>query len=164
MKKIINLKLAALTILLALAAMPLSAQRGGGEGRGDRQNQDQMGGDRQGQNQGQRQQMTEASVKERVVRLAKALECTEEQKKKLTDYEVAQFKKTQKEREQYIGDRDAMRKYMQGQIKLRDEEYAKILTDDQMKKYNEMMEERRQQRPGGSRDQDSDVKRDRGRE
>ena len=163
MKNIINLKLASIAILLALSAMPLLAQQGRGTGRGDQQTggQDRRPGQEQGQ--GQRQQMTEASVKERTTKLAETLECTDEQTKKLLEYEVAQFKKTKKERENFNGDRDAMRSYMQEQRRLSEKKYAEILTPEQLKKYQKYMEQRRQQRPGDSQQKSTDGQRSRGR-
>lgn len=154
-----KLKLPALMILMALTAMPLFAQQERGQGRPEGQSRENM----QRQDQRQRTPRTEASVKERVAKLAEILECTDEQKKKMTEFEIAQYKKTQKEREKFSGDREAMRSYMQAQRKLSNEKYAEILTPEQMKKYNKLLEKRRPQQPGRSSDQNSSDQRSRGR-
>ena len=154
-----KLKLSALMILMALTAMQLFAQQGRGQGRPEGQSRENM----QKPDQRQRQPMTEASVKERVAKLAKTLECTDDQKKKLTEFEIAQYKKMQKERGKFSGDREAIRTYMQAQSKLSNEKYTEVLTPEQMKKYNKLMEERRQQRPVRSGDQNSGDQRSRGR-
>ncbi|MCF8381739.1 MAG: hypothetical protein K9H49_19355 [Bacteroidales bacterium] len=149
MKNSINFRSTTIILLLALSAVPLVAQPPSRQG--------------QGQEQGQRQPVTEASVKERVIKLSKTLECTDEQQKKLLEYEVAQYKTGQKEREKFAGDREAMQSYMQEQRKLREKKYEEILTPEQLKKYNQMMEERRQQRPEGSQSQGAEGQRSRGR-
>lgn len=145
MKNLINLKSALVVAFFAVTSMPLLAQQG----------------DRDRPAPPQRQAMTEASVKERTIKLSENLGCTDDQQKKLLDFELAQFKANQAQREKFEGDREAMRSYMQEQRKLRDEKYAEILTPDQLKKYNQMMEERRQQRSSGS--QSSEGQRSRGR-
>ena len=124
-------------MLLALTAIPLFAQPG------------------QGQGPGQGRQMTQEDVKERVGRLTESLGCSDVQKKKILDFELQQYNKGQTERQKFAGDREAMREYMQKQRKLRDEKYTEILTEDQMKKYIQIQEERRQQRQGQSPGQDS---------
>jgi len=165
MKNTIKFKSAAIILLFALSAMPLLAQPPNRQGTGDRQGQGQgqRQGQGQGQGQGQRQEMTEASSKERAVKLAESLGCTDEQKKKLVDFEVEQFKKFQQDREKMAGDREAMRANFMEQRKIREEKYAEILTPEQLKKYNQMMEERRQQRPEGSQSQGAEGQRSRGR-
>ncbi len=153
MKKIINLKIALLMMFLAFFAIPLFAQSGQGQGRG-------QGG---GQGQGQRRQMTEQDVKDRVVRLSESLECSDVQEKKILDFELGQYKTAQVERQKLSGDRDAMRAYMMKQRDVRDKKYAEILTKDQLKKYNELMEERRNQRQRQSEGGSSEGQRGRGR-
>ena len=132
------MKTSVLMILLALFMMPLLAQPpGGGQGRG------------QGQGQG-RGQMTEEDIKQRVDNLAETLECTDQQKEEILDYEIEWNRKMQTERAKMQSggdfDREAFRARMQEQRKLKDEKYKEILTDVQMVKYNQLMEERMQQR------------------
>ncbi len=89
--------------------------------------------------------MTEDDVRVRVERLSDSLQMTPDQKKQIMDFELASYKKMQAERENAAGDREAMRSFMMEQRQKRDARYAEVLTPDQMKKYNEMMERRRQQ-------------------
>ena len=136
MKRIIIMKTSVLMILLSLFMMPLLAQPpGGGQGRG------------QGPGRGQ---MTEEDIKERIDNLAETLECTDQQKEKLLEYEIAWNRKMQTERAKIQSsgnfDREAFRARMQEQRELRDEKYKEILTDAQMIRYNKLREERMQQR------------------
>ena len=134
----INLKVASLMILLALFMLPLFAQERPGEGHGQGQGHGQWGG-----------QMSEENVKQRVDNLAETLECTDQQKEKILAYELDWYRKMQTERQKMMdggGDREAMQAKMQEQRKLKDEKYAEVLTEAQMKKYNQLMEERMQQR------------------
>ena len=153
MKRIINLKIASLMMLLGFFAIPLFAQPGGGQGQGRGQ-----GG---GQGQDQRRQMTEQDVKDRVARLSESLECSDEQETEILEFDLEQYKTAQVERQKLSGDREAMRAYMMKQRDVRDKKYAEILTKEQLKKYNELMEERRNQRQNQS--ESSEGQRGRGR-
>jgi Spy/CpxP family protein refolding chaperone len=125
MKNSFNFKLTAAMMLLAFFSIPIFAQPGPG--------------------QGPRRPMTEDDVRVRVERLSDSLQMTPDQKKQIMDFELASYKKMQAERENAAGDREAMRSFMMEQRQKRDARYAEVLTPDQMKKYNEMMERRRQQ-------------------
>jgi Spy/CpxP family protein refolding chaperone len=142
MKVLFNLRAACIIILLAFFSMPLIAQDppGRGDGRGQGPGRGQWGG-----------QFTEENVKQRVENLAKTLECTDQQKEQILQYELEWYRKMQTERQKFAGggqdfDREAFRASMEEQRKLRDEKYEEVLTDTQMKKYNQLMEERRQAR------------------
>ena len=157
MNNMINIKTASFTILLAFFMLPLLAQGGQGQGHG------------QGMGRGQ---MSEEDIKQRIDNLAETLECTDQQKEKLLEVELEWSRKMQTERAKYQGgggdfDRDAMRAKMQEQRKLKDEKYKEILSDTQMKKYEQIMAERMQQRqgqrPGDGDDQGSRGQRGRGR-
>ena len=142
MKNMINLKITSFMILLAFFMLPLLAQ--------ERQGQGQDRGQGHGQGQG-RGQMSEENIIQRVDNLAETLECTNQQKEKILEYELDWYRKMQTERAKFSGgpgdfDREAMRAKMQVQRKLKDEKYKEILTDAQMVKYNQLMEERMQQR------------------
>jgi len=166
--KTINLKLAALAMLLAIFMIPASGQAR--QGQGQRQGQDQRQGQRQGQGQGQgqrqRQQMTEADVVDRVDRLAESLKLNDEQKTKVLTFEKQELKKTQAMREQMAAtresggqfDREAMRVKMQEARDLREKEYKVIFTKEQYTKYIKLRDERNQnrQRPGDSQQQQGD--------
>ena len=130
MKNINRLKIKLLGILLAFSALPLFAQPGQGQGRG--------------QGPGPGMQMTEENVKARIERLSETLELSPEQEKKILKFELDQFNKGQAERQKFAGDREAIREYMQEQRKIRDDKYAEVLTGEQLSKYNQMLEERRQ--------------------
>ena len=134
MKNLINIKSTSLMILLAFFMFPLLAQGGQGQGHG------------QGQGRGQ---MSEKNIKLRVDNLAETLECTDQQKEKILEYELEFYRKMQTERQKMSdggADREAMRAQMQEQRKLKDAKYKEILTDAQMIKYNQLREERMQQR------------------
>ena len=133
MKRIKNVSCAAIATMLIMAVSPLFGQAPGGQGRG------------QGQGQGQGRQMTEEDVKQRVERLSETLEMNEEQKSKIMKYELDSFKKREVERQKYQGDRDAMREQMRKMREERDKVYKETLTEEQMKKYTELQEQRRQQ-------------------
>ncbi|MFC2116316.1 hypothetical protein ACFLTU_07560 [Bacteroidota bacterium] len=155
MKNIVNLKITSVVMLLAFSAIPLFAQPGQRQGQGQ--------GQGRGQGQGQRTQRTEEEVKARAMRLAESLECSDVQKKKLIDFEVEQYRQGQTERQKFAGDRDAMREYMRKQRDIRDKKYAEILSEDQMKKYKQLMEERRNQRQRPGEGEGSEGQRGRGR-
>ena len=82
------MKTATLLVLLVTCSIPTFAQPGGG--------------------QGGRRQMTEEDVKERVQRTADSLNLTDQQEKKVLEFELEFFKKNQKMRENFdfeTGDR-----------------------------------------------------------
>lgn len=101
------------------------------------------------QQNGQRRTMTEEEVKERSAKMAEQLKATDEQAKKMEAIDLEFYKKMQVERQNAGGDREAMRETMQTLSKERDEKYAKVLTAEQMKEYERIREEQRQQRQLG---------------
>lgn len=121
-------KLAVLIAALIMGAMPLFAQPPGGPGQG-----------------GPRRMMTEEDVKNRVDNLAQTLEMTAEQKEKIMKYEIDSYKKRQVEMQKFQGDREAMREYFTKSREERDKLYEEVLTEDQMTKYREIQEQRRQE-------------------
>jgi len=131
MKHARNLKTFALFAFLLAISFPAFSQGGPG-GR--------PGG------QGGRPQMTEEDVKNRVDRMAQGLELSDDQAKKIKDYEVEMFKKNQVEFQKLrgSGDRTAMREYMMKQREERNEKYKGIMTEEQYKKFTEQQEQRRQ--------------------
>jgi hypothetical protein len=91
--------------------------------------------------------MTEEDIKERVDRTADSLEMTAQQKEKILAIELEYFKKNQERFEDFdpqTGDREEMRAYMMQQREDRMEKYAEVLTEEQMAKYQEMVDRRRQ--------------------
>lgn len=137
-------------VFALISITPAFAQggRGGGQGQGQGQGRGQGGGQ-------YRQQMTEENVKQRVDRLAQSLEMTEDQKSKVMDYELEAFKTNQVERQRLMGDREAMRSYMQKQREERDKKYKEVLTEEQYNKYLEQREQRRQENPNRQRPSDN---------
>lgn len=145
MKNLINMKTATLLVLLVTCSIPTFAQPGSG--------------------QGGRRQMTEDDVKERVSRTADSLDLTDAQEKKVLEFELEFFKENQKVFENFdfeTGDREAMREYMMKQREERDEKYAEVLTDEQLEKYHEMIDKRRQNMRQ-RREEESGEQRGRGR-
>ena len=141
MKNLTQMRSLVLITLLTLFMMPLLGQQRPGDGQGRPP----------GPGPGGRGQFTEEDVKQRIETLAKTLECTDKQKKDLLDYEITSYRKMQTEREKFASgsgdfDRESFRARMQEQRQLRDEKYKEILTEAQMAKYNQLMEERRQDR------------------
>lgn len=126
MKNKINRKKLSFLAFLMIIALPMFAQPPGGGPWGGRQ-------------------FTEDDVKERVKRQSQALEMNAEQEKKITDFEVEQYKKNQVEMQKFQGDREKMREHMQGQRELRDKKYEEVLTPVQFEKYKKQQEERRQE-------------------
>jgi hypothetical protein len=102
-------------------------------------------------------QQSEEAVKERVENLSQTLEFTAEQKNKLMEFEMGLYKKNAIERQKLTGDREAMMTYMQEQRELRDKTYAEIMTEEQMAKFQELQQNRRQQRPGQDQGQGEEV-------
>ena len=127
MKNLDYLKAAALWAILLSVSIPVFSQPGGGQGRG--------------------RQFTEEDVKQRVSNMADSLDMTAEQEEKILDIELEYWKKNQEMRENFdpeTGDREAMREYMMKQREERNAKYAEILTAEQMEKYQEMADRRRQ--------------------
>ena len=154
MKTTQKIRFSAMMVVLIFGAISVSAQQGQGQG--------------QGQGPGGGRNLTEDDVKNRVERLSESLEMSDEQEALMLKFELDAYKKNQVERQKLMdaGDRDAMREYMQKQRKIRDEKYKEILTEEQMVKYNELMEERRQQMQNRSKEGNppqGDQKPDRGR-
>ena len=125
MKNTINFRISAVLMLLSFFSIPLFAQPGPG--------------------QGPRRPMTEDDVRARVENLSDSLQMTPAQEKQILDFELDFHRKMQAERERAAGDREAMRSFMMEQRDKRNARYAEVLTPEQMKKYNEMMDRRRQQ-------------------
>ena len=127
MTKLINLKTTTLFVFLVMVSIPSYAQPGRGQGRG--------------------RQFTEEDVKERVQRTADSLDLTEDQHKKILDFELENFKESQEMRENFdpeTGDREAMREFMMQQREERNAKYEEVLTPEQYVKYQEMADRRRQ--------------------
>ena len=109
--------------------------------------------------------MTEEDVKERVEQTADSLNLTAEQEKKVLEFEMEFFRERQKMFENFdfeTGDREAMRSYMMKQREERNEKYAEVLTQEQLEKYQEMAD-RRRQNMRQRREEDSGGDRGRGR-
>lgn len=146
MKNLINLKTAILLFLLTICSIPTFAQPPGG-------------------GQGDRRQMTEEDIKELVQRTADSLDLTAEQEKKVLEFELEFYRERQKMFENFdfeTGDREAMRAKMMKQRDERNEKYAEVLTDEQLEKYREM-QDRRRQNMRQRREEDSGGDRGRGR-
>lgn len=140
------MKTATLLVLLVICSLPTFAQPPGG-------------------GQGRRRQMTEEEVKEGVRRTADSLDLTAEQEKKVLAFEMDFYKERQKMFENFdpeTGDREAMRANMMQQREERDEKYAEVLTEEQLEKFQEM-QDRRRQNMRQRRDEDSGGDRGRGR-
>ncbi len=90
-------------------------------------------------------QMTEEDIKENVDNLAETLDLTADQQKKILDYDMEFYTKMQVEREKHMGDREAMRAAMMKARDERNEKYEDVLTPEQMKKFLEIQEQRRNQ-------------------
>lgn len=140
MKNNTHLRLGLFVALLSILSLSTLAQGGQGQRPG--------GGQGRGMGPGQGRVITEEMVTQRVDRLAKDLELSEEQKNELNTYEIEMFKKNQVERQKLIGDREAMRAYMLEQRKERDAKYKEIFTEEQYLKLKEIQNQRRSQRPG----------------
>jgi len=126
-KNLNKMKTATLLVLLAICTIPAFSQPPGG-GRGGRQ-------------------MTEEDVTEMVERTADSLNLTAEQEKKVLEFELEFYKERQKLFENFdreTGDREAMREKMMQQRDERDKKYAEVLTDEQLEKFQEMQDRRRQ--------------------
>lgn len=140
------MKTATLLVLLVICSLPTFAQPPGG-------------------GQGRRRQMTEEEVKEGVRRTADSLDLTAEQEKKVLAFEMDFYKERQKMFENFdpeTGDREAMRAEMMKQRDERNDKYAEVLTEEQLEKFQEMQDSRRQNMRQ-RRDEDSGGDRGRGR-
>ena len=137
MKKILNLKLSGIAIVMSLFIIQLSGQDaprpGGGPGGG----------------QGRGFQMTEEDIRERVDNLAETLEFSEDQHKKVMRFEMEFYNKMQVERQKMRNnpngnfDREAMRATMTKNREERDKHYEEVLTKEQLVKFKEIQEQRR---------------------
>ena len=139
------MKTVTIMIFLAICSISTFAQPPGG-GRGGRQ-------------------MSEEDVKERVEQTADSLNLTAEQEKKVLEFEMEFFRERQKMFEDFdpeTGDREAMRANMMKQRDARNEKYAEVLTEEQLEKFQEM-QDRRRQNIRQRREQDSGGDRGRGR-
>jgi len=135
MKKIKNYKAFGLMALMFLFAIQLSAQEG-------------QRGQRPGGGPGRGFNRTEEDIKKQVNDLTKNLELSQDQNKKLLDYEMEFNTKMQVEREKMRNnsgdfDREAMRERMAKVRDERDQKYGEILTKEQMEKYKVQREQRR---------------------
>lgn len=86
---------------------------------------------------------------ERAERLKERLDLSDEQTKKVEAIFQKSQETTQKGMMEHMGDREAMREFMQKQMEATDKEIEKILTAEQKQKYEELKKERRQRRRGG---------------
>ncbi len=140
------MKTVTILVFLAICSLPTFAQPPGG-------------------GQGGRRQMTEEDVVERVERNADSLNLTDQQEKKVLEFELEFFKENQKMFENFdfeTGDREAMREKMMKQREVRNEKYAEVLTEEQLEKYLQMQDRRRQQMRQ-RREEESGEQRGRGR-
>ena len=151
MKTIIRIKTVMLVVLLAIFAVPAIGQQRPGMGQG------------QGPGRGQGRQWTEDDVKQRVNRLSQALDLTEDQEKKVLEFEMEQYKKNSVEMQKHRGDREKMREIMTNQRELRDKKYGEVLTEEQYKKYKQNQQDRMQNRRPQDRPQQQGTRPDRGR-
>jgi Spy/CpxP family protein refolding chaperone len=132
-------KVLVLALLMAVSTFQLWAQGPGPDGPGG------PGGPGRGF------QMTEEDVKQRVDNLAETLDLTEKQHKILLDYELESYTKMQVEFEKFRNqsgpppDREEMRARMMKLREERDAKYREVLTKDQMAKFEEIQEQRREQ-------------------
>jgi len=94
--------------------------------------------------------MSEEDVKRRVNDLSENLKLSDDQHKKILDYELEFYTKMQVEREKMRNsgefDRDAMRERMIKVREERDKKYEEVLSPAQMEKYRELREQRMNQR------------------
>jgi len=153
MKRTTNIGIVALLLVCSLFSLNIRAQGPGGPGRGSR--------------------LTEEDIRERAEIRAKALELSDDQYKKILAIDLDFYNKMQIERQKMMNaertqeNRDAMRAKM---IKMRDdrnEQYQKVLTPEQFKRFNEMEEQRRsemrQQRQQNNPDGGQNKRSERGR-
>lgn len=160
MKKAVAFRTCTFLAIMALFAYPTFSQGGNRPGGGQRPDGGQRpeAGQRPGGGMGR--QFTEEDVKQRVERQSEALSMSQEQEKKILDFELEMYRKNQVERQRLRDDRQGMRDYMRQQRAMRDKKYEEVLTEEQFKTYRENQEERRERmeqrrnrapgdRPGG---------------
>ena len=122
-------------LILTLISLPVLAQQPGQQGPGP--------------GQGRGFQMTEEDIRARVDNLSETLSLSEDQHKKILDYELEFSNKMQIEFQKMRNnpdgppDREAMRANMQKFREERDQKYAEVLTREQMEKYRQIQEQRR---------------------
>ncbi len=92
------------------------------------------------------------SPEDRAEQLSKRLELNEEQKGKLVKVYQALQKEMQEKMPDLMGDREAMRKAMQEINAKGDKDVEKMLTKEQLAKYEEFKKERQQMRGRQRRD------------
>lgn len=85
---------------------------------------------------------------ERAERLKERLALSDEQAKKAEAIFQKSQERTREGMMKRMGDREAMREFMQKQMEATDKEIERILTAEQKKKYEELKKERRQGRRG----------------
>jgi Spy/CpxP family protein refolding chaperone len=136
MKKKLNIKTAAILLVVTMFTIPMYAQPGRGQRPG------------QGPGQGQGMQFSEESMKERISNLADTLKLSDQQEKQILDSELKFARTMQSQRENFdfaSGDRDAFRAKMTTLREERDAQYKEVLNTEQYAKYSKMMEGRRSQ-------------------
>ena len=87
------------------------------------------------------------SSDERLAQLTEQLDLTDEQAKQMKPIIDEQTKKQQEIFENAGGDRETMRAEIMKLWEETQDSYAEVLTDEQMKQYQEMMQRRMSQRP-----------------
>ena len=88
------------------------------------------------------------SSDERLAQLTEQLDLTDEQAKQMKPIIEEQSKKQQEIFDSASGDRETMRAEMMNLMEETDEQYAEVLTEEQMNTYREMRQQRmRQGRP-----------------
>ena len=88
------------------------------------------------------------SSDERLAQLTEQLDLTDEQAKQMKPIIEEQSKKQQEIFDSASGDRETMRAEMMNLMEETDEQYAEVLTEDQMNTYRKMRQQRmRQGRP-----------------
>ena len=87
--------------------------------------------------------MSEEDIINRVDNLSETLEFSEEQHKKILEFELEFYNIMQVERQKFTGDREAMRAVMMEAREKRDKKYEEVLTKDQMEKFKEIQAQRR---------------------
>jgi len=156
MKKTMIPKLIALASLMAACTFQLSAQEPQG-------GQERPGGPGGPGGPGRGFRMTEEDVRQRVDNLAGTLDLSEKQHKELMNYELEFYTKMQVEFEKFRNqsgpppDREEMRARMEKVREERDAKYKEVLTPEQLARYEEIQEQRREQmrqqyHPGGEGD------------
>lgn len=135
MKKMKQFRFTLSLLILTLISFPVLAQQPGQQGPGP--------------GPGRGFQMTEEDIRARVDNLSETLSLSEEQHKKILDYELEFSNKMQIEFQKMRNnpdgppDREAMRANMQKFREERDQKYAEVLTKEQMEKYQQIQEQRR---------------------